>query len=347
MSTQSPLADLRNTSLVPPLPTPRRLSKMSQNRHSLYSTPSSNGFEQGPLSVGASPENTPAPRPPHSRATSLLNFSFRNRTSSHPSNQAQNQTQQPLQPIRENPGAPSTGDRNTTSEFGRMSVPLGPGQAVKAVASQSSGGSPIQDQQQKPPIEPPRRAGSLMNTAQQLHPEIRSIVELCVAHAHKVYFSGPLVKHIERHSDGKIVGKEEPWRDVWAQLGGTTLSVWDMKQIEEANKRGEEVPPTYLNITDAVSIIYIISMRFSHRLVVRSCLRCCHDARRKRHTCEALQRRHSYNCWHESTSLLLSESTGVDIVDSSSAISSLREITTRGDLYCASTTNVTQRTWSL
>jgi hypothetical protein len=25
-----------------------------------------------------------------------------------------------------------------------------------------------------------------------------------------------------------------------------------MKEIEEANKRGEEVPPTYVNVTDAV-----------------------------------------------------------------------------------------------
>lgn len=93
----------------------------------------------------------------------------------------------------------------------------------------------------------------------QLHPEIRSIVQLSTAQAHKVYFSGPLVKHIERHPDGRIVGKDEPWREVWAQLGGTTLSVWDMKEIEEASKRGAEVPPSYLNVTDAVSNMLICS----------------------------------------------------------------------------------------
>ena len=63
--------------------------------------------------------------------------------------------------------------------------------------------------------------------------------------------SGELVKHVERLTDGKIVGKEEPWKRVWAQLGGTTLSVWDMQEIEEASRRGAEVPPTYINITDA------------------------------------------------------------------------------------------------
>ena len=87
-----------------------------------------------------------------------------------------------------------------------------------------------------------------------LHPEIRSVVQLSLAHAHKVYYSGPLIRHIERQPDGNRPSKDEGWRDVWAQLGGTTLSIWDMKEIEEASKRGEEVPPSYINVTDAVSV---------------------------------------------------------------------------------------------
>ncbi|KAG1781697.1 hypothetical protein EV702DRAFT_1042160 [Suillus placidus] len=83
-----------------------------------------------------------------------------------------------------------------------------------------------------------------------LHAEIRSIVQLTVAHARKVYFSGPLVKRVQRQSDGQRP-KDDGWVDVWAQLSGTTLSIWDMKEIEEANKKGLEVPPTYVNITDA------------------------------------------------------------------------------------------------
>ncbi|KAH9940971.1 hypothetical protein B0H21DRAFT_570068 [Amylocystis lapponica] len=89
-----------------------------------------------------------------------------------------------------------------------------------------------------------------------LHPEIRSIVQLTVAHGRKVYYSGPLVRRVERQPDGQTPTKDDGWRDVWAQLGGTTLSVWDMKAIDEASKEGRQVPPTYVNVTDAVSGMY-------------------------------------------------------------------------------------------
>ncbi len=89
----------------------------------------------------------------------------------------------------------------------------------------------------------------------QLHPEIRSVLTLTHAHAHKVYMSGPLVRRVERLPDGHHPIKDEGWRDVWAQLGGTTLSIWDMKEIDEASKQGKEVPPTYINVTDAVSLV--------------------------------------------------------------------------------------------
>jgi CCR4-NOT transcriptional complex subunit CAF120 len=94
-----------------------------------------------------------------------------------------------------------------------------------------------------------------MPNPQPLHPEIRSIVGLNMALAHKIYFSGPLVRRIERQADGQRPAKDDGWTDVWGQLGGTTLSIWDMKLIEEASKQGKEVPPTYVNITDAVRII--------------------------------------------------------------------------------------------
>lgn len=88
-----------------------------------------------------------------------------------------------------------------------------------------------------------------------LHPEIRSVVNLNVAHARKIYFSGPLIRRIERQPDGQRPSKDEGWTDVWAQLGGTTLSVWDMKRITEASQQGKEVPPAYVNMTDAVSAL--------------------------------------------------------------------------------------------
>ena len=111
----------------------------------------------------------------------------------------------------------------------------------------------------QPPLPPPApldRSPSIPTSVppQQLHPEIRSVVSLTHVHAHKVYMSGPLIRRIERLPDGHQPIKDEDWRDVWAQLGGTTLSIWDMKEIEEASKEGKEVPPTYINVTDAVSL---------------------------------------------------------------------------------------------
>ena len=77
-------------------------------------------------------------------------------------------------------------------------------------------------------------------------------MQLNMAHAHKIYCSGPLVRRIERLPDGTKPSKDEGWIDIWAQLGGTTLSMWDMRDIQEASKQGREVPPSYINITDAV-----------------------------------------------------------------------------------------------
>ena len=94
-----------------------------------------------------------------------------------------------------------------------------------------------------------------------LHPEIRSVVQLTLAHARKVYFSGPLVKRLERQPDGQRPLKDDGWVDVWAQLGGTTLSIWDMRDVEEANKQGKEVPPAYFNTTDAVRSRPLVAAR--------------------------------------------------------------------------------------
>jgi CCR4-NOT transcriptional complex subunit CAF120 len=114
----------------------------------------------------------------------------------------------------------------------------------------------------------------------QLHPEISSVVMLTHDHAHKVYMSGPLIRRVERLPDGRRPIKDEGWRDVWAQLGGTTLSVWDMEEIDEASKQGREVPPTYINVTDAVSL-YFYHNFCCHPTVVLVCAsaRRHHDAR--------------------------------------------------------------------
>ncbi|KAF8339564.1 uncharacterized protein EI90DRAFT_2253521 [Cantharellus anzutake] len=55
----------------------------------------------------------------------------------------------------------------------------------------------------------------------------------------------------ERNTDGSRSSRDGDWHEVWAQLGGTTLSVWDMLKIEDARRRGSQAPPTYVNVTDA------------------------------------------------------------------------------------------------
>lgn len=125
----------------------------------------------------------------------------------------------PLSPNREQPAPPGPAN--------------GPGTPTRASTSSAAAAA-------APPLPP-------------LHPEIRSIVQLTLAHSRKVYFSGPLIRRIERQPDGQRPTKDEGWRDVFAQLGGTTLSLWDMQEIEEASKQGRQVPPSYVNITDAVS----------------------------------------------------------------------------------------------
>lgn len=115
-------------------------------------------------------------------------------------------------------------------------------------------------------VQPPANAPSpsKAQSPAPLHPEIRSVVQLTISHAHKIYFSGPLVRRIERQADGQRPTKDEGWVDVWAQLGGTTLSIWDTKEIQEASKQGREVPPTYVNVMDAVRPCYFSTKTYLH-----------------------------------------------------------------------------------
>ena len=92
------------------------------------------------------------------------------------------------------------------------------------------------------------------STPNAVHPEIRSLVQLDLAHRRKIYYSGPLIRKLERQADGQKPHKDDGWVEIWAQLGGTILSIWDMKETREASKQGKEVPPSYVNVTDAVRI---------------------------------------------------------------------------------------------
>jgi hypothetical protein len=119
------------------------------------------------------------------------------------------------------------------------------------------------------------------NDPNGIHPEIQQVVGLTLAHSSKVYCSGPLVRRIERNPDGTI-SKDARWIEVWAQLGGTTLSVWDMDAIKKASEEGRQEPPAYINVTDSVSIPYPhLKRKFSEHVLfsaaragVRDCDEC-------------------------------------------------------------------------
>jgi CCR4-NOT transcriptional complex subunit CAF120 len=99
-----------------------------------------------------------------------------------------------------------------------------------------------------------------------LHPEIRSIVSLFMAHTQKIYFSGPLIHKLESTPCGYKPQKDEGWRDIWAQLTGTTLSIWDMEEVKKAHQEGTEVPPSYVGITDAVRPPFIHTIHATQRI---------------------------------------------------------------------------------
>jgi CCR4-NOT transcriptional complex subunit CAF120 len=99
-----------------------------------------------------------------------------------------------------------------------------------------------------------------------LHPEIHSIVSLITAHAEKIYFSGPLIHKLEKNPHGHKPYKDEDWHDVWAQIYGTTLSIWDMVEVKKAHREGREVPPSYVNLTDAVRPPFIHTIHATQRI---------------------------------------------------------------------------------
>lgn len=207
--------------------------------------------------------------PSHSRSLSLFTF-FRSTNSTnaqisaasqniqpdHASSPQNPQNQEPLTvPYAQRPQQTSLSPQPYLEPFNQAQAQSRPqSQLQSRTASpntapdsnpQQTGLTPMQETSRSPP--PP---------SNPIHPEIRSVVQLTVAHARKVYYAGPLVRKVERQADGQKPHKDDGWVEVWAQLGGTTMSIWDMKETQEASKQGTEVPPSYVNITDAVRIFH-------------------------------------------------------------------------------------------
>lgn len=252
------------------------------------STPDNNPSQSHPQPFHS--PSDPQPRPPnmpaatpqsHARTSSF--FSFRHKQSP--------QEQQPHEISHKRPGS-SSGP--PPSDFGPPAPPMGQSKSMGPGRPSPDVEQPDRSQQQQQ--QNAVRSSSLTGgqpPPPPLHPEIRSVVQLTLAHARKIYFSGPLLKRIERMPDGQRPTKDDGWVDVWAQLGGTTLSIWDMREVEEANKQGREVPPVYLNITDAVSVSPSLETIPSRHQIVRTSTRCHHNA-----CCWRAARKKVYECPH-------------------------------------------------
>lgn len=237
---------------APPDSTP--LHAQSQQQPVLFRTTSR---PESPMSM-QSPTSPPAHT--HTRTTSAFSFFKRPNHSSTLSTSS-------LSPLKQEGHA---------DEFGQQ--PATPSSSKSPPASATNGERPASANLEQSVATSPRPVHVRSATMSQpgdaplppLHPEIRSIVQLNIAHGRKIYFNGPLIRHLERQPDGQRPVKDEDWRDVWAQLGGTTLSLWDMKEIQEASKQGRQVPPSYINVTDAVSTKSLCRRVMRYRLLMRT-----------------------------------------------------------------------------
>ncbi|CAL1716672.1 unnamed protein product [Somion occarium] len=249
----SPRWDSRNQGFISPAQLQQWKQQQRASTHDFPSDLQSPPPHQDPhpqLPMGAQSSagpSTPAapPAPTHTRTTSSFSL-FKHKHS-------QQDTPQPPIPPNQQQNAPN--DASKQSNVLKRRSPDKPlelstsGDVPQTTGEQGASAPNRTSTTRQPEPLPP------------LHPEIKSIVNLTLAHGQKIYFSGPMVRKLERQPDGQKPAKDEGWRDVWAQLGGTTLSLWDMKEIEEASKQGRQVPPSYINVTDAfVQVVGAISI---------------------------------------------------------------------------------------
>ncbi|KAF8638252.1 hypothetical protein AX17_002274 [Amanita inopinata Kibby_2008] len=277
-STPSPQrpADPTNTSVLASYPRPNQYASAtltgapqpsSPLRISTSAQPDTRGL---PLTQGMSPQSRPtdANNQTHHHTRSSSFFSFRKSHAHTPSeSSSQTSSQVPLQNVPQHQNMPPQTMQMMNGNDTQRNQPLASQhsqiQGPSIVSPENNTIQTMVTQQRQPQTQQqdtitaghqspqPMQSPPSLPQGPQLHPEIRSVVQLTMAHSHKIYYSGPLVRRIERQPDGQKPSKDEGWIDVWAQLGGTTLSVWDMKQVQEASKQGKEVPPTYVNMTDA------------------------------------------------------------------------------------------------
>ncbi|TGZ79621.1 hypothetical protein EX30DRAFT_365148 [Ascodesmis nigricans] len=81
-------------------------------------------------------------------------------------------------------------------------------------------------------------------------PELMPIFNFLNIHSQKLYTEGYFLKLVDMTPDGKH-GNDRSWKECFGQLRGCVLSMWDAAELDAAEQTGEEVMPTFLNLTDA------------------------------------------------------------------------------------------------
>ncbi|KAH0552941.1 hypothetical protein GP486_006861 [Trichoglossum hirsutum] len=89
----------------------------------------------------------------------------------------------------------------------------------------------------------------LMDVAQDTLPELQPIFTFLNSHSNKLYHEGYLFKLNDIDPSGKP-SSERNWKEYFAQLVGTIVSLWDAAALDAAGRDGEVVP-TFINLTDA------------------------------------------------------------------------------------------------
>ena len=307
MPSSSPQWDSRNRGFISPAELQQlRQSSPGRDVHDFPARPPTNDSSASPQAQDNPNDNSqhttqPRPMPPssqsHARTSSF--FSFRSKPHQEP---VQDTSPKSPSPSALHNRRPSNPKATSPTDFGGPAPQMGQSKSLGPTRS------PTDQQPDQQPLGMRRAslAGGQPAPA-PLHPEIRSVVQLTLAHARKVYFSGPLVKRLERQPDGQRPLKDDGWVEVWAQLGGTTLSIWDMRDVEEANKQGREVPPTYFNTTDAVRFRLLVLPDDLTMILVRSSSRLYHCSHYRRPASEKIhERAYSQYCWLKSLIVQLS-----------------------------------------
>ncbi|WFC95993.1 hypothetical protein MBRA1_002649 [Malassezia brasiliensis] len=85
--------------------------------------------------------------------------------------------------------------------------------------------------------------------------DLRSALHLHEAQKHKLYMEGYLLVRHALSVDGQPAHRPDQfrtWTECFVQLNGTVLSIWESRALAEAEAEGREVPPSFINITDAL-----------------------------------------------------------------------------------------------